>query len=177
MNERNIIESADGTARIKLSAIGHETMNEFMVNYARKAAKTYSDIFISQLNESVLNGVIKSKIKEIISLCRRAGLDDEDTREACADLIWPICNYRKFPEIFAECMNDNEDDRFEYAYVDMESSEPSYDDGRIDGALTLCKLFELSPTEAAAHVTAAMECDLCHALDRAVKIYNNKEVV
>ena len=88
-----------------------------------------------------------------------------------------MLNYRKFPEIFAECMNDNEDDRFEYAYVDMESSEPSYDDGRIDGALTLCKLFELSPTEAAAHVTAAMECDPCHALDRAVKIYNNKEVV
>ena len=150
MNGKNIIESADGTARIRLSAIGHETMDEFMVNYARKSAKTYSDIFISQLNESVLNGVIKSKIAEIISLCRRAGLDEEDTREACADLIWPICNYRKFPELFLECMNDGEDDRFEYSYSDM-SDEPTYNDGRIDGALTLCKLFELSPTEAAAH--------------------------
>ena len=176
MNERNIIESADGTARIKLSALGHETMDEFMANYARKVTKTYSDIFISQLNESVLNGVIKSKITEIISLCRRAGLDDEDTREACADLIWPICNYRKFPEIFRECMNDNDDDRFEDVYVYV-SDEPSYDDGRIDGALTLCKLFELSPTEAAAHVTAAMEGDPARVLDRAIKIYNNKDVV
>lgn len=176
MNERNIIEAADGTARIKLSALGHETMEEFMASYARKAAKTYSDIFIWQLNDAVLNGVIKSKITEIISICRRAGLDDEDTREACADLIWPICNYKKFPEIFQECMHDSDDDRFEYAYVDM-SDEPSYDDGRIDGALTLCKLFELSPTEAAAHVTAAMEGDTGRVLDRAIKIYNNKEVV
>lgn len=175
MNERNTIEAADGTARIKLSTIGHETMNEFMTEYARKAAKTYSDIFISQLNDAAINGIIKSKITEIISLCRRAGLDEEDTREACADLIWPICNYRKFPELFLECMNDGDDDRFEDVYVDM-SDEPSYDDGRIDGALTLCKLFELSPTEAAAHVTAAMECDPGHALDRAIKIYNNKEV-
>ena len=112
MNERNIIESSDGTARIKLSAIGHETMDEFMASYARKVTKTYSDIFISQLNEAALNGVIKSKIKEIISLCRRSGLDEEDTREACADLIWPVCNYRKFPEIFRECMDADEDDRF-----------------------------------------------------------------
>ena len=176
MNERNIIESADGTARIKMSSIGHAEMKEFVEKYAEKTTKTYSDIFISQLNDSVLNGVIKSKITEIISICRRAGLDDEDTREACADLIWPICNYKKFPEIFLECMNDDADDRFEYSYSDM-SDEPTYNDGRIDGALTLCKLFELSPTEAAAHVTAAMECDPCHALDRAVKIYNNKEVV
>lgn len=176
MNEKNIIESADGTARIKLSTLGHETMDEFMTEYARKAAKTYSDIFISQLNDSVLNGVIKSKITEIISLCRRAGLDEEDTRESCADLIWPICNYRKFPEIFRECMNDGDDDRFEDVYADMESDEPTYNDGRIDGALTLCKLFELSPTEAAAHVTAAMEGDPGRVLDRAIKIYNSKEV-
>ena len=176
MNERNTIESADGTARIKLSTLGHGTMDEFMAEYARKASKTYSDIFISQLNDAVLNGVIKSKIKEIISICRRAGLDDEDTREACADLIWPICNYRKFPELFLECMNDDADDRFEYSYSDM-SDEPTYNDGRIDGALTLCKLFELSPTEAAAHVTAAMEGDPSYVLDRAIKIYNNKEVV
>lgn len=176
MNERNTIEAADGTARIKLSAIGHETMDEFMVNYARKAAKTYSDIFISQLNESVLNGIIKSKITEIISLCRRAGLDEEDTREACADLIWPICNYKKFPEIFRECMDENADDRFEDVYDCEDSAEPSYDDGRIDGALTLCKLFELSPTEASAHVTAAMSGDPSYVLDRAIKIYNNKEV-
>ena len=174
MNERNIIESADGTARIKLSTLGHETMDEFMVNYARKAAKTYSDIFIGQLNDAVLNGVIKSKIKEIISLCRRAGLDEDDTRESCADLIWPICNYKKFPELFLECMNDDEDGRFEYAYADM-SSEPSYDDGRIDGALTLCKLFELSPTEAAAHVTAAMQGDPSYVLGRAAAVYG-KEV-
>ena len=174
MNERNIIESSDGTARIKLSAIGHETMDEFMASYARKVTKTYSDIFISQLNEAALNGVIKSKIKEIISLCRRSGLDEEDTREACADLIWPVCNYRKFPEIFRECMDADEDDRFEYSYADM-SSEPSYDDGRIDGALTLCKLFELSPTEAAAHVTAAMEGDPSYVLGRAAVVYG-KEV-
>ena len=174
MNERNIIESADGTARIKLSTIGHETMNEFMTEYARKAAKTYSDIFISQLNDAAINGIIKSKITEIISICRRAGLDEEDTREACADLIWPICNYRKFPELFLECMNGDEDGRFEYAYADM-SSEPSYDDGRIDGALTLCKLFELSPTEAAAHVTAAMEGDPSYVLCRAASVYG-KEV-
>lgn len=175
MNERNIIESADGTARIKLSSIGHETMNEFASEYARKATKTYSDIFISQINEAVLNGVIKSKITEIISLCRRAGLDEEDTREACADLIWPVCNYRKFPELFMECMNDGEDDRFEDVYADMESDEPTYNDGRIDGALTLCKLFELSPTEAAAHVTAAMEGDPSYVLGRAAAVYG-KEV-
>lgn len=172
MNERNTIESADGTARIKMSSIGHETMDEFMASYARKAAKTCSDIFIGQLNYAVLNGVIKSKCLEIISLCRRAGLDEEDTREACADLIWPICNYRRFPEIFKEFMDDNGDDRFDDVYVDVVSDEPSYNDGRIDGALMLCKLFELSPTEAAAHVTAAMECDPGHALDRAAKIYN-----
>ena len=171
MNTKNIIESADGTARIKLSTLGHGTMDEFMASYARKAAKTYSDIFIGQLNDAVLNGVIKSKIKEIISLCRRAGLDEEDTREACADLIWPICNYRKFPELFLECMNNDADDRFEYSYADM-SSEPSYNDGRIDGALTLCKLFELPPTEAAAHVTAAMSGDPSYVLDRATKVYN-----
>ena len=176
MNERNIIESADGTARIKMSSIGHAEMKEFVEKYAEKTTKTYSDIFISQLNDSVLNGVIKSKITEIISICRRAGLDDEDTREACADLIWPICNYKKFPEIFLECMNDDADDRFEYSYSDM-SDEPTYNDGRIDGALILCKLFELSPTEAAAHVTAAMEGDPSYVLDRAIKIYNNKEVV
>ena len=174
MNEKNIIESADGTARIKLSTLGHETMDEFMASYARKVTKTYSDIFIGQLNDAAINGVIKSKCLEIISLCRRAGLDDEDTREACADLIWPICNYRKFPELFLECMNDDADDRFEYSYADM-SSEPSYDDGRIDGALTLCKLFELSPTEAAAHVTAAMEGDPSYVLGRAASVYG-KEV-
>ena len=117
MNEKNIIESADGTARIKMSSIGHAEMKEFVEKYAEKTTKTYSDIFISQLNDSVLNGVIKSKITEIISICRRAGLDDEDTREACADLIWPICNYKKFPELFLECMNDDEDGRFEYAYA------------------------------------------------------------
>ena len=71
-------------------------------------------------------------------------------------------------------MNDNEDDRFEYAYVDMESSEPSYDDGRIDGALTLCKLFELSPTEAASHVTAAMEGDPSYVLERSAMIYGKR---
>ena len=173
MNEKNIIESADGTARIKLSTLGHETMDEFMASYARKAAKTYSDIFIGQLNDAVLNGVIKSKCLEIISLCRRAGLDEEDTREACADLIWPICNYKKFPEIFRECIDDNDDDRFEDVYVDM-SSEPSYDDGRIDGALTLCKLFELSPTEAASHVTAAMEGDPSYVLERSAMIYGKR---
>ena len=174
MNERNTIESADGTARIKMSSIGHAEMKEFVEKYAEKTTKTYSDIFVSQLNDSVINGVIKSKITEIISLCRRAGLDEEDTRESCADLIWPICNYKKFPELFLECMNDDEDGRFEYAYADM-SSEPSYDDGRIDGALTLCKLFELSPTEAAAHVTAAMEGDPSYVLGRAASVYG-KEV-
>lgn len=175
MNEKNIIESADGTARIKLSTLGHETMDEFMASYARKAAKTYSDIFIGQLNDAVLNGVIKSKCLEIISLCRRAGLDEEDTREACADLIWPICNYRKFPELFRECMDDNYDDRFEDVYADIESDEPTYNDGRIDGALMLCKLFELSPTEAAAHVTAAMQGDPSYVLGRAAAVYG-KEV-
>lgn len=173
MNERNIIESADGTARIKMSSIGHAEMKEFVEKYAEKTTKTYSDIFISQLNDSVLNGVIKSKITEIISLCRRAGLDEEDMREACADLIWPICNYKKFPEIFRECMNDNDDDRFEDVYVYV-SDEPSYDDGRIDGALTLCKLFELSPTEAAAHVTAAMEGDPSYVLWRAAEVYGKE---
>lgn len=175
MNEKNIIESADGTARIKLSTLGHETMDEFMASYARKVTKTYSDIFIGQLNDAAINGVIKSKITEIISLCRRAGLDEEDMREACADLIWPICNYRRFPEIFKECMDDNVDDRFEDVYDCEDSAEPSYNDGRIDGALTLCKLFELSPTEAAAHVTAAMEGDPSYVLGRAASVYG-KEV-
>ena len=127
----------------------------------------------STLMIPVLNGVIKSKITEIISLCRRAELDEEDTREACADLIWPICNYKKFPEIFLECMNDDADDRFEYSYSDM-SDEPTYNDGRIDGALMLCKLFELSPTEAAAHVTAAMEGDPSYVLERSAMIYGKR---
>ena len=174
MNEKNIIESADGTARIKLSSIGHSEAKEFVTKYVEKTTKTYSDIFISQLNDAVLNGVIKSKIKEIISICRRAGLDEEDTREACADLIWPICNYKKFPELFRECMDDNYDDRFEDVYADMESDEPTYNDGRIDGALMLCKLFELSPTEAAAHVTAAMEGDPSYVLERSAMIYGKR---
>ena len=173
MNEKNIIESADGTARIKMSSIGHAEMKEFVEKYAEKTTKTYSDIFVSQLNDAAINGVIKSKCLEIISLCRRAGLDEEDTREACVDLIWPICNYKKFPEIYRECMNDDADDRFEYSYADM-SSEPSYDDGRIDGALTLCKLFELSPTEAAAHVTAAMSGDPSYVLGRAAAVYGKE---
>ena len=174
MNEKNIIESADGTARIKMSSIGHAEMKEFVEKYAEKTTKTYSDIFVSQLNDAVLNGVIRSKITEIISLCRRAGLDEEDTREACADLIWPICNYQKFPEIFRECMDENADDRFEDVYDCEDSAEPSYDDGRIDGALTLCKLFELSPTEAASHVTAAMEGDPSYVLERSAMIYGKR---
>lgn len=175
MNERNTIEAADGTARIKMSAIGHSEAKDFVEKYVEKSTKTYSDIFVSQLNDAVLNGIIKSKITEIISLCRRAGLDGEDMLEACADLIWPICNYKKFPELFRECMDDNYDDRFEDVYADMESDEPTYNDGRIDGALMLCKLFELSPTEAAAHVTAAMEGDPSYVLGRAAAVYG-KEV-
>ena len=99
-------------------------MKEFVEKYAEKTTKTYSDIFVSQLNDAVLNGVIRSKITEIISLCRRAGLDEEDTREACADLIWPICNYKKFPELFLECMNDDEDGRFEYRQRDAKQCKP-----------------------------------------------------
>lgn len=33
MNEKNIIESADGTARIKMSSIGHAEMKEFVEKY------------------------------------------------------------------------------------------------------------------------------------------------
>ena len=47
-------------------------------------------------------------------------------------------------------------------------------DGRIDGALTLCKLFELSPTEAASHVTAAMEGDPSYVLERSAMIYGKR---
>ena len=46
MNEKNIIESADGTARIKMSSIGHAEMKEFVEKYAEKTTKTYSDIFV-----------------------------------------------------------------------------------------------------------------------------------
>ena len=83
MNERNTIEAADGTARIKLSTLGHETMDEFMASYARKVTKTYSDIFIGQLNDAAINGVIKSKITEIISLCRRAGRSGHGKGDPC----------------------------------------------------------------------------------------------
>ena len=71
-------------------------------------------------------------------------------------------------------MDENADDRFEDVYDCEDSAEPSYDDGRIDGALTLCKLFELSPTEAAAHVTAAMEGDPSYVLERSAMIYGKR---
>lgn len=175
--EKNRVVSADGTARIRLASSGHEEMDEFVTNYARKAAKMYSDMFVSQLNDGILDGVIKSKITEIISLCRRAGLDDEDTRESCADLIWPVCNYRRFPDLYAEAANGIQDQRFETVEDDLcfgeEKPVDQYMEGKIDGVITICKENGYSPMEAAATTVAEMGLDdLEYVMDRVKQIYN-----
>lgn len=176
-DEQNRITSADGTARIRLASSGHEEMDEFVTNYVRKSTKMYSDMFLSQLNDGILDGVIKSKITEIINLCRRAGLDEEDTREACADLIWPVCNYKRFPDLYAEAVNDIDEPLFETVEDDLcfdeEKPVDQYMEGKIDGVITICKENGYSPMEAAATTVAEMGLDdLEYVMDRVKQIYN-----
>lgn len=172
------ITSADGTARIKLAASGHEKMEEFATDYAKRATKMYSDMFVAQINDGILDGVIKSKITEIISLCRRAGLDEEDMREACADLIWPVCNYSRFPDLYTECVNDLDDRMFEnveddLCFGDEEPPVDQYMEGKIDGVITICKGNGYSPMEAVATAVAEMGLDdLEYVMDRVKQIYN-----
>ena len=174
----NRITSADGTARIKLAASGHEEMDEYITNYVRKSTKMYSDMFLSQLNDGILDCVIKSKITEIINLCRRAGLDDEDTRESCADLIWPVCNYRRFPDLYAEAVNDLDDRMFEnveddLCFGDEEPPVDQYMTGKIDGIISICKDNNYSPMEAVATAVAEMGLDdMEYVMDRVKQIYN-----
>lgn len=173
----NRITSADGTARIRLASSGHEEMDEFVTNYAKKATKMYSDMFLSQLNDGILDGVIKSKITEIINLCRRAGLDDEDMREACADLIWPVCNYRRFPDLYAEAVNDLNEPRFENVEDDLcfdeENIVDQYMAGKVDGIISVCKDNNYSPMEAEATAVAETGCDdLEYVMERVKQIYN-----
>lgn len=173
----NRITSADGTARIRLASSGHEEIDELVTNYAKKATKMYSDMFLSQLNDGILDGVIKSKITEIVNLCRRAGLDVEDMREACADLIWPVCNYKRFPDLYAEAVNDLDAPRFENVCDDLcydeEPSADQYMTGKIDGIISVCKDNDYSPTEAAATAVAQTGCDdINFVLKRVKQIYN-----
>ena len=169
------IESAQCDASIATSVYGHDQMKEFITKYAEKQSKVYSDVFLSKLGDGLLDGCIKFKCKELIKLCRAANLDEGTTEETCADLIWPICNYRKFPDIYDECVQELDDALFHKA-VGVKTQASAFDPvmvGKIDGAIIASLDMGCSPTEAAANAMAASGCnDHIFLLERVKYIVN-----